>query len=123
MVRAARQRGGEGQQVAFAPAESHHVCHLGLALGERPRLIKGGHRDLAESFEHGPALEQQPAPCPGRQSGRNRRRRRDHQGAGTADQKDRQALIDPLRPARACEQWRHHGNQSADRDHAWRVVA
>ena len=73
----------------------------GLAFGQRAGLVEGDGGDPAQALEHRAALHQQAAPRAGREAGGDRRRRRDDQRAGTADQQDGEALVDPFVPVAA----------------------
>src|SRR3954462_789742 len=106
MVRTGFVRRSEFQDFALAPAVGHHVRDFRLAFGERARLVEGDAGDRAERLQHRPTFQEEAAPGPGREPGRNGRRRGNHERTLTANEEDSQPFVDPRAPGRAEEKRR-----------------
>ena len=71
--------------VAVPAVGRDDLDHVGLASGQRPRLVERQHAEPADLLEELAALDQDPAPRRRRQAAHDRDRRRDHQGARAGD--------------------------------------
>ena len=101
----------------IAAVEREDVGDVGLAAGQRPRLVEDDLADPADLLEVGASLDQHSGPGGGSERGDDGDRRGDDERAGARDHQQDERPVAPFAHGSHAGQRRHHRHQERGRHH------